>query len=65
MRKIILMKFLKERNVHSPENSTYQYLEELQAQIEINKGIAESEMATCTFHVTSLSGRLGQSDPKQ
>ncbi len=40
--KIILMKFLKEWNGHSPENSTYQYVDELQAEILIKKGIAES-----------------------
>jgi hypothetical protein len=38
----ILMKFLKEWNGHSPENSTYQLVDELQAEILIKKGIAES-----------------------
>jgi len=37
----ILMKFLKEWNGHSPENSTYQYVDELQARILIRDGIAE------------------------
>ena len=40
--KMILMKFLKEWNGHSPENSTYQYVDELQAERLIKKGIAES-----------------------
>jgi hypothetical protein len=38
----ILMKFLKEWNGHSPENSTYQYMDELQARVLIRDGIAET-----------------------
>jgi hypothetical protein len=38
---VILMKFLKEWNGHSPENSTYQYVDELQARVLIRGGIAE------------------------
>ena len=39
---MILTKFLKEWNGHSPENSTYQYVDEPQAEILIKKGIGES-----------------------
>jgi hypothetical protein len=38
----VLIRFLKEWNGHSPTNSIHQYIDELQAQILIRDGIAET-----------------------